>query len=111
MLASGERDVVIFLDEVPILVNRILKGDDGLITPARRREADLFLSWLRDNSLRHRGKVRVVITGSIGLEPQFFVRRDLARLSTVILHSNSTPGIAKQRKDAFVRSPKANVSI
>ena len=69
VLASGERDVVIFLDEVPILVNRILKGDDGLITPARRRDADRFLSWLRDNSLRHHGKVRVVITGSIGLGP------------------------------------------
>ena len=35
VLASGERDVVIFLDEVPILVNRILKGDDGQITPPR----------------------------------------------------------------------------
>ncbi len=69
VLASGERDVVIFLDEVPILVNRILKGDDGQITPTRRHEADRFLSWLRDNSLRHRGKVRVVLTGSIGLGP------------------------------------------
>jgi hypothetical protein len=30
---------------------------------------DLFLSWLRDNSVRHQGKIRIVLSGSIGLEP------------------------------------------
>lgn len=68
-LAGVEQPVAIFFDEVPILVNRILKGNDYLITPERRQEADAFMSWLRDNSIRHKGKVRIVITGSIGLEP------------------------------------------
>ncbi len=68
-LASAEKPVAIFFDEVPILVNRILKGNDYLITPERRQEADAFMSWLRDNSIRHKGKIRMVITGSIGLEP------------------------------------------
>lgn len=68
-LAAIELPVVIFLDEVPILVNRLLKGDDYQITPERRREADLFMSWLRRNSIRHQGRIRFVVTGSIGIEP------------------------------------------
>jgi len=68
-LASVERGVVVFLDEVPILVNRMLKGDDYTITPERRQDVDAFMSWLRENCIRHRGQVRVVVTGSIGLEP------------------------------------------
>ncbi len=68
-LTSAEKEVVVFLDEVPILVNRILHGDDFQITPERRRETDAFMSWLRDNCIRHQGKARVVVTGSIGIEP------------------------------------------
>jgi hypothetical protein len=68
-LAAAEGDVVIFLDEVPILVNRILYGDDYRLTPERRREADAFLSWLHEGCQRHRGQLRIVVTGSIGLEP------------------------------------------
>lgn len=64
-----KRVVILFLDEVPILVSRLLKGADGEITPERRAETDLFMSWLRDNALRHRGKVSLVVTGSVGLEP------------------------------------------
>jgi hypothetical protein len=69
MLASAEREVVIFFDEVPILVNRLLKGDDYKITPERRQEADAFMSWLRANSTRYKERVRLVVTGSIGIEP------------------------------------------
>jgi uncharacterized protein len=69
ILADSDMPVVIFLDEVPILVSRLLKGDDYTITPERRTQADMFMSWLRSNSLRHQGKVRLVVTGSIGLEP------------------------------------------
>ncbi len=69
ILAAGEQGVVVFLDEMPILVSRILHGDDFQITPDRRRVTDAFMSWLRDNCIRHRGRVRVVVTGSIGMEP------------------------------------------
>ena len=69
VLAATEKPVVVFLDEVPILVNRLLKGDDYQITPQRRRQADSFLSWLRQISIEHQDKVRLVVTGSIGLEP------------------------------------------
>ncbi len=69
MLAGSDTPVLLLVDEAPILVNRILKGTDYRITPERRRHAELFLSWLRDNSIRHQGKIRIVLSGSIGLEP------------------------------------------
>jgi len=40
-----------------------------VITPKRRRVASEFMSWLRKNSLQHQGKVRLVVSGSIGFEP------------------------------------------
>ena len=54
---------------MPLLVNRILKDDDFKITPERKSKADEFMSWLRKNSLAHQGKVRIVLSGSIGFEP------------------------------------------
>jgi len=69
VLAGSDVPVLLLVDELPILVNRILKGDDYTITPERRKQADLFLSWLRENSIRHQGKIRMVLSGSIGLEP------------------------------------------
>jgi len=61
--------VVLFLDEVPILVSRLLNGPDNQMTNDRRTQTDIFMSWLRDNALRHNKKIAVVVTGSIGLEP------------------------------------------
>jgi len=68
-LSESELPVVIFFDEVPILVNRLLQGSDYRITAERRSETDAFMSWLRQNSIRHQKKVRMVVTGSIGFEP------------------------------------------
>ena len=68
-LADSEKPVVIFFDEIAILINRMLKGSDYKITPERIGEVDGFMSWLRENSIRHRGKLRIVLTGSIGIEP------------------------------------------
>lgn len=69
ILAASEKPVVILFDELPIMVNRLLKGNDYRITPERRAAADEFMSWLRDNSIRHKNKIRIVLSGSIGLEP------------------------------------------
>ena len=74
-LAGNERPVVLAIDELPILVNRLLKGDDHRkendygITPERRRTADEFLSWLRKNGQMHRGRVSMILSGSVSLEP------------------------------------------
>lgn len=68
-LAEEEKPVVLFFDEVPLLVNRILKGDDRRITPERVSATSEFLYWLRANTQRYQGRLRVVLAGSIGLEP------------------------------------------
>ena len=68
-LAANEKQVVLALDELPILVNRLLKGDDYTITPERKRAADEFLSWLRKNGQAHRGKISMILSGSVSLEP------------------------------------------
>lgn len=69
VLASSEVPVIVFLDEVPILINRILQGSDYTITEQRREETDKFMSWLRHATTKHQGRLRFVVTGSIGFEP------------------------------------------
>ena len=68
-LAAGDKPVVLAIDELPILVNRLLKGHDYEITSERRRDTDAFLSWLRKNGQAHRDRIRLVVSGSVGLEP------------------------------------------
>lgn len=68
-LANGDDRVVLAIDELPILVNRILKGGDFEVTPERRATADQFLSWLRRNGQAHRGRIILITLGSISLEP------------------------------------------
>jgi len=82
ILAKSEKPVLLMFDEVPIMVNYMLKDDDFRITPERRQQADEFLSWLRKNNIEHQGKVRTIISGSIGLEP--ILRQ--ARLSATVNH-------------------------
>lgn len=79
-LAAADKPIVMFFDELPILVNRLLKGGDHQITSERSQQTDIFISWLRAQTIRHRGKIRFVIAGSIGLEP--ILRQ--ARLSATI---------------------------
>ena len=68
-LAENGRPVVLAIDELPILVNRLLKGDDYRITPERRQAVDEFLSWLRKNGQEHQRRVCLILSGSVGLEP------------------------------------------
>ena len=68
-LPPMRKQVVLALDELPILVNRLLKGDDYTITPERKRAADEFLSWLRKNGQAHRGQITMLLSGSVSLEP------------------------------------------
>lgn len=68
-LASADRPVVLFFDEFPILVNRIIRGAEGRPSPARIAQADALVSWVRAMAQAHRGRLRFVLAGSIGLEP------------------------------------------
>lgn len=69
ILAESELPVLLLIDEVPLMVNRMLKGEDFKITAERKAKVDEFMSWLRQNSLTHQGKIRIVLSGSIGFEP------------------------------------------
>ena len=68
-LAKNERPVVLALDELPILVNRMLKDHDHRITPEGKQDVDEFLSWLRRNGQNYRERICLILSGSVGLEP------------------------------------------
>ena len=68
-LAENALPVVLAIDELPILVNRMLKDDDYRITPEGKQAVDEFLSWLRRNGQEHRGRICLIVSGSVGLEP------------------------------------------
>ena len=68
-LAECGRPVALAIDELPILVNRLLKDETGRVTPEGKRAADAFLSWLRKMGQSHRDRLTLVISGSVSLEP------------------------------------------
>ena len=68
-LAENERPVVLAIDELPILVNRMLKGHDYRITPEGKQGVDEFMGWLRKNAQFHRGRICLILSGSVSLEP------------------------------------------
>lgn len=67
-LAAADLPVVLMLDELPVLLVRMLRDDDGRPRAGGREAADGFLTWLRKGALAH-PRLRVVVTGSIGLGP------------------------------------------
>ena len=68
-LAGNDRPVVLAIDELPILVDRLLRGESETIEPERVRAAEAFLSWLRKNGQEHRNRVILILSGSVSLEP------------------------------------------
>ncbi|MDE0416009.1 MAG: AAA family ATPase [bacterium] len=68
-LGENSRPVVLAIDELPILVNKMLKDDAGVVTPEGTRATEEFLSWLRKNGQAHGRRVCVILSGSVGLEP------------------------------------------
>ncbi len=80
VITGSEKPAIIFMDEFPLVVNRFLKGPDYKMTPERLKETDAFLSWIRSITIQYKQKIRIVLTGSIGLEPILHQ----ARLSSAI---------------------------
>ena len=68
-LAASGRPVVLAIDELPILINRLLKDETGCVTPEGKQAADAFLSWLRKMGQAHRDQVTLILSGSVSLEP------------------------------------------
>lgn len=79
-LSEAEKPVVVALDELPILLSRLLRTQGGAMTREATQRTHLFLSCIREASIRHRGRIRFVVSGSIGLEPLL----DRARISDVM---------------------------
>lgn len=68
-VAKSSKPVVLAIDELPILVNRLLKGQDYRATSERKQEADEFMSWLRKMGQEHHGDICMILSGSVSLEP------------------------------------------
>lgn len=68
-LARGNAKVVLAIDELSILVNRMLKGGDYRMLPENIAAADEFLSWLRRNAQAHRDRLCLIVSGSVGIAP------------------------------------------
>ncbi len=66
-LAEADRPIAICLDELPVMLNRLVTGPGD--PTERRATAEVFLSWLRRTVTSYPEKVRWIICGSIGLEP------------------------------------------
>jgi Predicted ATPase (AAA+ superfamily) len=85
VLASHDMPVVLFIDELPILIGRLLKGEGHLLTPEGVRSADIMMSWMRAQALAHPQQITMVLAGSIGLEPML----KYANLSATLNHYHS----------------------
>ncbi len=68
-LARRDGRVVLAIDELSILVNRILKGRNHRVLPENVEAADEFLSWLRRNAQAHRDRLCLIVSGSVGIAP------------------------------------------
>jgi hypothetical protein len=69
ILAKSEKPVLLMIDELPLMVNRMLRAGEEGMTNKSVAEVDRFMSWLRKNSIEHQGKVMIMLSGSIGLKP------------------------------------------
>ena len=68
-LAGLDKNAVLCFDELPVLISALFDGEDHRMTSEGVKKARVFLSWLREATIKHRGKIRFVVSGSIGLEP------------------------------------------
>ena len=63
------RRVVLALDELPLFISKLLGQSAGEIPEEKILAADTFLSWLRKNAQEHKGRVSLIVLGSVSLEP------------------------------------------
>ena len=94
---SNDRKLLIIIDELPIPINNMLKNEE------KRREAEIFLSWLRklrqDQKLRN--KVHTLVGGSIGMEG---VMRRMGKSSLINdMKTYHLPSWSKETAAKFLR--------
>lgn len=69
ILAGSDQPTVLAIDELPMLVTAILKGDGLEATPERLCATEAFLGWLRKNGQAYGRKIPMIVSGSVGLQP------------------------------------------
>lgn len=64
LFIPDDRKVLIIIDELPTPINNMLKSEN------QKREAETFMSWLRElrQDQKLRNKVHTLVSGSIGME-------------------------------------------
>jgi hypothetical protein len=87
ILADHDQRVVLFVDELPILVSRLIRSEGTADERSGKADADTLLSWLRARCLEHNGRIGMALAGSIGLEPMLGV----AGLSATLNHCTPFP--------------------
>lgn len=88
-LATAPKDgrrVVLALDELSLFIGKLLGESAGEIPQENILAADTFLSWLRKNAQEHKGRVSLIVLGSVSLEPI------LARVG-LTSHANTFPAL------------------
>lgn len=93
----NNRKLLIIIDELPIPINNMLKNEE------QKREAEIFLSWLRklrqDQKLRN--KVHTLVGGSIGMEG---VMRRMGKSSLINdMATYNLPSWSKETAAKFLR--------
>ena len=68
-LAKADKPVILMVDELPVMVNRLLRTKNYEITDESRSQTEVFLSWFRKAVTANQGKLCWVVCGSIGLNP------------------------------------------
>lgn len=104
-LLQGDAPLVIMLDELPVLLVRLLRDGQGRPRPDGHDQADRLLSWLRRTALAGQGRLRLVLTGSIGLHP---IAHQAGLSGTLNIYapfalSAWEPGVAMQALQALAR--------
>ena len=66
---QNDRRLVLAIDELPILVDKLLKEGSDHVTPGGKKAAEEFLGWLRKNAQQHKNRISMILSGSVGLEP------------------------------------------
>ncbi|MDY6972656.1 MAG: ATP-binding protein [Thermodesulfobacteriota bacterium] len=68
-LARSDKPIALCFDELPVMISRLLSARNKTEYESKRRDADLFLSWLRQVMESYKPRLRFIICGSIGIEP------------------------------------------
>lgn len=71
VMANHDKRILLVIDELSIFLIRLMRKrkNDGQGLAEGRKDAELFMHWLRKNAQKHNHNVSIFILGSIGLAP------------------------------------------